>query len=115
MRLLYRNSGYSPARLTVGRLFFWSTALCFFALYSAPRPAAQPRQAVTLEAVSDELLIQFKPGVREKRRAAARAAHGARLVRRFDALHIERLKLPHGAQRAAVERALRMNHDVWAV
>ncbi|MBA2259336.1 MAG: S8 family serine peptidase [Acidobacteria bacterium] len=62
--------------------------------------------------VPEEVLVQFKPGVTEGRRAAARARHNAKALRRFEELNIEHLKLPPGADVQAAVRALRADSDV---
>lgn len=84
--------------ITVGGLFIGMPAA-----QQAPEPY-----------VTGELLVQFKPGASEDRRAAVRAAHGARTVRRYDRLDTEQLILPATANVRAVAQALRVHPDVAA-
>lgn len=104
----------SHRRPHTARVLIWSSVVSILALGASRGPSAQRLSPFEIDAVPDEILVQFEPDVREDRRAAARAIHRARLVRRFDALRVERLQLPAGAQ-AAVLRALRSNSDVRAV
>jgi subtilisin family serine protease len=99
------------------RLACLFTAVCLSGMHvgitSAAQRSSTPRQTIMPEAVPDELLVQFKPGVREGRRAATRAAHRVAVLRRFDALGIEHVRLPKGAHPRGVAEALRANTDVW--
>jgi hypothetical protein len=87
---------------------------CICALLLGPAPAAQPTQESPSPFVPGEVLVQYRPGVAEHRRAGARAAARARVLRRFAALEAEHLRLEAGADPRAVARALRADPHVRA-
>ena len=60
--------------------------LCLIA-HAAPARAASPRQ------IPDEILVKFKPGARGSDRAAARASVNAAVLRKFDFIGVEHLKV----------------------
>jgi hypothetical protein len=88
--------------------------ICVCALVLGLAPAAQPPQEAPPAFAPGEVLVQYRPGVAEHRRAGARAAARARVLRRFAALEAEHLRLDAGADPRAVARALRADPNVRA-
>jgi subtilisin family serine protease len=89
-------------------------ASCICALLAGLAPAAQRVQDSGPAFVPDEVLVQFRGDVPAGRRAEARAAARAALVRRFANLDVEHLRVRGGADPRAVARALRARPDVRA-
>lgn len=95
----------------LSRSFLTVAALAgLFGLVFSSTPGA--RQQPPPEYVPGELLIQYKSGVGEARRSAARVPHRASRIRRFQAIDIEHLRLPSDANVVDVARAMRANADV---
>jgi subtilisin family serine protease len=64
--------------------------------------------------VAGEVLVQFRPGTDETRRAAIRSAHGLSRVREYRSLRMERLRIPRTASPMALTQALRAHGEVEA-
>ena len=78
-------------------------------------PALRAQQpSDTTPFVAGEVIVQFRDGVDEPRRAAVRAAHAATLSRQYGEVRIERLSIPAAANPIAVAQALSARPEVEA-
>jgi hypothetical protein len=70
------------------------------------------QQTVDAPFVAGELLLQFRPATSETQRDSARRAIGTRLLRRFENLDIEHVRLPQNMTVADAIRVLRASPEV---
>jgi hypothetical protein len=99
------------SRVVCRRVSFVVLALVLTSFLPALR-AQQPADATPF--VAGEVLVQFRDGVDEPRRAAVRAAHAATLRRQYGEVRIERLSIPAAANAIAVAQALSARPEVEA-
>ena len=78
-----------------------------------PQLAAQQQEPAG-RYVAGELIVQFRTGVSEAQRAAVRANVNASVLRRYDALRVERIAIPAAANPIALAQAFSANPDVEA-
>ena len=90
-----------------------SLLLCFvawFSLISGQEPASPGP-----EYVQGEVLVRFRPQASRARRDAIAQARGGRVLRRLDAVNVDRVQLPNGMQIAEAIAAWRTDSDVLSV
>ena len=72
-------------------------------------------QSLIGESVPDELLVRMRPDLSPRQRNATLTEGGGELIRRFEAVGIDHLRLPDGQSARATILALQTNPDVVSV
>ena len=97
----------SADRLAVSLLL---CLVAWFSLISGQEPASPGP-----EYVQGEVLVRFRPQASRARRDAIAQARGGRVLRRLDAVNVDRVQLPNGMQIAEAIAAWRTDSDVLSV
>ena len=77
--------------------------------------AQQPQQQAPPNAVPGEIIVQFSQAIGQSRREAVLSARGARSLRRYDVVGLQRVGLPPGQTVAAAVAQFRAMPEVLAV
>ena len=99
-----RGSGYgsavrSASALALGVSLLWAGARADAQSLDAPAPmdvVESLERVRPARAVPGEIIVRFAPGVSSARRTALMTARAANIVRRFEALELDHVRLPPG-------------------